>query len=203
MSQIELEYASFGAPQAERLVLVLREGALATIDPDAAITQRRDVRVVGVRVTDDEVAEPGGYRGQSPAAVTVGALVELARSVLLEGSFAVVGVGVTGELAVRLALALPERVDRLVLVAVPAPTTPLDRDDGEDLLAGVQAKTLILNGQKDPDAAAAAAEWHRAHIASARVEMVPAVGAVDTRLALGTVWERVLSFTAPRTARRA
>lgn len=203
MSDIELEYASFGSPGAARLIVVLREGMLATVDPDAALTQRRDVRVVGVRVTDDEVIEPGGFRGQSPAAVTVGALIELAESVLLEGPFAVVGVGVTGDLAVRLAGALPDRVDRLVLVAVPSPRRPLDRDDDEDLLAAVQAKTLILNGQRDPEAAAADAEWHRSRIASARVEMVPAsVDTSDPRLGLSTVWERVLSFTAPHTARR-
>lgn len=204
MTTVELEDASTGSPGAARVVVLLREGSTALVDPDAAVTRRRDVRVVMVRVDDVEVRELGGSSRMSAARATVAALESLLSDLVPEATFALVGVGAVGEVAVRLASDSSERIDRLVLVAVPTPATALDRDDLGPVLAGVAAKTLILNGQRDPDAAAAAAEFHRAGIGSARVEMVPGpVDAPEPRLALSAVWERVLSFGAPRTTRRA
>ncbi len=183
--------------------MLLREGSTALTDPDGGVTHRRDVRVVLVRVDAEEVRELGGESGMSSSRVTTRALATLLHELVTEGAFALVGVGGAGEVAARLATKLEGRVDRLVLVAVPVPEAPLDRDDLGVLLGAVQAKTLILNGQKDPDAAAAAAEFHRARIGSARVEMVPpSPDDTDPRLALTRVWERVLSFAAPRTGQR-
>lgn len=183
--------------------MLLREGSTALTDPDGGVTHRRDVRVVLVRVDAEEVRELGGESGMSSSRVTTRALATLLHELVAEGAFALVGVGGAGEVAARLATKLEGRVDRLVLVAVPVPEAPLDRDDLGVLLGAVQAKTLILNGQKDPDAAAAAAEFHRARIGSARVEMVPpSPDDTDPRLALTRVWERVLSFVAPRTGQR-
>lgn len=198
-----IEYASLGSPDADGTVVVLREGALATTDPDVTVTRTRDVRLVAVRVDDAEVAEPGAYGGETPAAVTVKALVELMDDVAAEGRFGLVGVGGAGEVAVHLAAVLADRVDRLALVAVPEPEGPLDREEEQRTLAGVSAQTLILVGEHDPDAAAAAAEWHRARLPSARVEIVPPPSeGADARLALGVVWERVLAHTAPGTQAR-
>lgn len=202
MTAVELDYASVGSPGAARVVVVLREGALALTDPEPAVTHRRDLRLVMVRVDDDEVAELGGSSGMSAARATVEALASLLRDLVPEPTFALLGVGATGEVAVRLAGTLPGRVDRMVLIAAPAPAATLDRDGLLPVLARVEAKTLILNGQRDPDAASAAAEFHRRAISSARVEMVPApADAPEPRLALVQVWDRVLSFAAPRTKR--
>ena len=94
-------------------------------------------------------------------------------------------------------LVLDPEVDALLARA----ETAAERDLEKDVLAGVAAKTLILNGQRDPDAASAAATFYRSAIPGARVEMVPAHGAADERLALGDVWDRVLSHCAPHTRR--
>lgn len=208
MTAVELDYASLGSPGAARVVVLLREGATALTDPAPAITHRRDARIVMIRVDDGEIAELGGSSGMSSARATVEALGSLLGDLVPEPAFALVGVGSVGEVAVRLAGSQPGRVDRLVLVAAPMPGSPLDRDALRPVLAEVDAKTLILNGQRDPDAAAAAAEFHRAAItaggASARVEMVPAsADTTEPRLGLSRVWERVLSFGAPGATTRA
>jgi len=91
---------------------------------------------------------------------------------------------------------LGDTIDRLALVAVAAPDQPLDKDDLGALIAGLTAKTLILNGQRD-ETAPAAADWYRTRLTSARVEMVPG----DAALSLSAVWGRVLSHVAPRTQR--
>ena len=69
------------------------------------------------------------------------------------------------------------------------------------VLARVTAKTLIMNGQQDPDAAAAAARWHHDRLPGSRVEMVPGSpgASPDGRLSLADVWDRVLSHVAPGT----
>ena len=76
---------------------------------------------------------------------------------------------------------------------MPTPETPLDKEELGRLLETVSAKALILNGQGDPDAAAAEARWYKEHLASSRIEMVPG----DGPLALPDVWERALSHVAP------
>ena len=84
-------------------------------------------------------------------------LAELVRAQAGESPVGMVGVGATGVLVLLLAAELGDGVDRLALIAVPAPETPIDRDDAELVTARVSAKTLIMNGQRAPDAAAAAA----------------------------------------------
>lgn len=62
----------------------------------------------------------------------------------------------------------------------------------------IPAKTLIMNGQRDPLAAAAEARWCKGAIGASRVEMVPEEGP----LLLSHVWDRVLSHVAPGAKRR-
>jgi pimeloyl-ACP methyl ester carboxylesterase len=198
----ELEHHSFGAPGAERTVFLLREGEAATLDPEPTATARRNVRVVAVRVTADDIEDPAAYRGATPAAVAADAIAALVTNEAHDERVGLVGVSSTGELALLLAQRLGEQVDRLALVAIAEPATALDRDETGYLLAGISAKTLILNGRDDPDAAAAAARWHQSRLPDARMEIVPdGADAVDPRLSISHVWERVLSHTAPGTVR--
>lgn len=196
-----IEYASFGAPAAPRTVVVLRQGATATEDPDPEVTTARDVRVIAVRLRDGEIEDPTAYNGATAAETTAAALVELLAGQVGGDAIGVVGVGATGAIAIAVAAASGIDVDRLALVAVPAPQTPLARDLAAEIAGAVTAKVLLMNGQKDPDAAAAAAAWHKATFATARIEMVPSPGEGDLRLDLAAVWARVLSHTAPGTAR--
>jgi pimeloyl-ACP methyl ester carboxylesterase len=196
------EYRSFGAPGAGRTVFLLREGEAATLDPDPAVTARRDVRVVAVRVTADDIEDPAAYRGATPAAMAASAIARLVTGEAHDEPVGLVGIAGTGELALMLAHRLGAQVDRLVLVAVAEPVTGLDRDEVGDLLGEITAKTLILNGRDDPDAATAAARWHQSRLPDARVEIVPETAArADPRLSISHVWERVLSHAAPGTVR--
>jgi pimeloyl-ACP methyl ester carboxylesterase len=192
---------SFGRLGAQRTVVVLRTGATAMLDPDPAVTARRDIRVLAIGLPPGELDDPATFGGQTQAQSAAAGLAAVVRGEAGESPVGVVGYGRTGELAVMLAQTLGEGVDRLALVAVPAPGTEIDRDDQRELLAQVTAKTLIMNGQNDPDAAAAAARWHHDRLPSSRVEMVPAaaVSSPDGRLPLSAVWDRVLSHVAPGT----
>lgn len=198
-----VEWGSFGALGAERTVIVLRSGATAMLDPDPEATTARTVRVAVVGLSSEDIDDPAAFGGETRAERTAVTLAGQVRAEAGESPVGLVGVGNTGDVALRLAAELGSGVDRLALIAVPAPETPLDRDDAEPVLARVTAKTLIMNGQHDPDAAAAAARWHRDRIAGSRVEMVPAAeqSAGDGRLALTDVWDRVLSHVAPGTKR--
>lgn len=198
-----VELRTFGAPGADRTVIVLRIGATAMLDPDPSATTVRAVRVVVVGLPAADLDDPAAFRGETRAESTAAALADHVRAEAGESPVGLVGVGSTGSVALRLAALLGADVDRLALVAVPLPETPLDRDDAAVVAARVTAKTLIMNGQDDPDAAAAAARWHHDRIQGSRVEMVPspAFATGDDRLALGDVWERVLSHVAPGTKR--
>ena len=77
----------------------------------------------------------------------------------------------------------------------PRPTSRSTRTTSALLIAGVTAKTLILNGQRDETAAAARRTGTGSHLTAARVEMVPG----DAALSLSAVWGRALSHVAPRT----
>lgn len=195
--------ASFGSPGAARTIVVLRHGATATSDPGPAATARRDVRVLAIGLTEAELDDPVTFRGETPAETSASAVIALIRAQAPDEAVALVGVGRVGAVAARVVAEAPGLVDRLVLVAVPVPETAAERDLAEELLAGVTATTLILNGQRDPDASSAAASWHRDRIPGARLEMVPSARDGDERLSLGDVWDRVLSHGAPGTARRA
>ena len=178
---------------------MLRTGATAMLDPDPGATTSRDVRVLVIGLALAALDDPAAYGGETPAESTAASLVDLVRSEAPDSPVGLVGIGATGSLAILVAAQLGDRVDRMALVAVPEPDGPLDRDDAEETMAQVTAKTLIMNGQQDPDAAAAAARWHHDHLPGSRVEMVPAasVPGADGRLALSDVWQRTLSHLAP------
>lgn len=197
----DFEFRSFGAPGAERTVFVLREGAAATTDPEPATTARRDVRIVAIGVTADDIEDPAAYRGATPAAVAASALVRLITEESHGRAVGLVGVAAAGELALTVAAHLPEVVDRLVLVGIAKPETVLDQDEVTGLLGRVRAKTLILNGRDDPEAAATDARWHQTRLPAARLEMVPGADSTDPRVSLADVWERVLSHVAPGSIR--
>lgn len=202
MTTARFDHVSVGTPDAARTVIVIGTRGTATADPDPAVTRRRDVRVVAVRVDHDALSERSAFGDRAPGHIE--ALDRLVATLAAEGPVSLVGVGEAGPVAVGLAAMLGDRADRLALVGVPIPAEqPLSVDAAEQVMAAVTAKTLIVNGQKDPDAAAAAAQWHRSRLLGARVEMVPRRdGATDDRLSLTAVWERVLSHTAPGTATR-
>ena len=94
-----------------------------------------------------------------------------------------------GYAALELAAAHPDDVDRLVLVAVPAPD---DRGPPPEL-ALVSAKTLLLFGNADPRTGSAHARWWKSQLPGARLEMVPG-GGHDL---LGPMWGRILAHAAP------
>lgn len=197
----DFEFRSFGAPGAERAVFVLREGPAATTDPDPAATSRRDVRVIAVGVTADDIEDPSSYRGATPAAIAAAALVRMVDEEAHGRPVGLVGVGAAGELSLMVAARLGAAVDRLVLVGIAEPRTGLDREEVAELLGTIPAQTLILNSRDDPEASAAAARWHEERLPSARVEMVPGAGDTDPRVSLPDVWDRVLSHAAPGTVR--
>jgi pimeloyl-ACP methyl ester carboxylesterase len=192
---------SFGRLGARRTVLLLRTGATSMLDPDPAVTATHDVHILAIGLPPGELEDPATFGGQTQAQSAAASLASLVRDKAGESFVGIVGYGRTGEIAIMLAEALGEVVDRLALVAAPAPETRIDRDDQGAVLSRVTAETLIINGQHDPDAAAAAARWHHARLPASRVEMVPAadVSSPDGRLPLSSVWGRVLSHVAPGT----
>lgn len=64
--------------------------------------------------------------------------------------------------------------------------------------SAVRAKTLLLYGTKDPVAGSRHGTWWQKHLPNARLEMVPNAG----HLVIFPMWQRVLSFLAPRTKQR-
>lgn len=199
-----LSFHVFGAPGARRTVLLLREGATASVDPRPSETAARDVRIIAVRLAPVEISDPGAYGGETHAEVTVARLADLVEGEVPDGAaIGVAGVGDAWDTAVLLAGEHPDRVDRLALVAAPRPDSALARDDAARALGRVRAKTLILSGQKDPGSAAADAAWIKDQLTGARVEMVPpaATSGIDGALTLADVWPRVLSHLAPGTTR--
>ncbi|MDR7190909.1 pimeloyl-ACP methyl ester carboxylesterase [Microbacterium sp. BE35] len=195
------ENRSFGAPGAERTVVLLRSGVSTLSDPRPDATARRDARIVAVGLTIDDIDDPAAYRGATPAEATASAIARFVTEESHGRPVGLVGVGEAGELAVMVAAHLGENVDRLALVAVPRPESELGASEVAELLDRIAAKTLLMNGQADPTAASGAAEWFKKHLASARVEMVPRTDDPDARLILADVWERVLSHVAPATVR--
>lgn len=202
-----LSHRVFGTPGSERLVVLVGTGIGVALDPLPAETAARDICVLAVTLGDATMEDPGGYGSETPAEQTAGWLVDLVRQTLdairseerteqpLRAGIILYGAAV--DVGLRAVVELGDTIDRLALVAVAAPDQPLDKDDLGALIAGLTAKTLILNGQRDETAAAVAADWYRTHLTSARVEMVPG----DAALSLSAVWGRVLSHVAPRTQR--
>lgn len=199
MTGVSITEHAFGTPGAERLVVLLAPSAATTIDPRAAVTASRDVHVLSIAVPRAELADPGAFGGETPAALTAEALVTRIREAVGQRTCGIVASRVDVDVAARIAAALGGTVDRLALLAVSLPELPLERDELADVLAKVQAKTLIMNATREPDAGNAAATWFRDRLPDVRVEMVPGPGAVT----LPVVWDRVLSHVAPGTKLRA
>lgn len=195
------EHRSFGAPGAERTVFLLRGGASALSDPLPDATVRRDVRVVAIGLTVDDIDDPVAYRGTTPAEATAQRIAQFVTEERGDRSVGIVGVATAGEVAIRVAALVGAGVDRLALVAVPRPESELGGHELAELLRGIDAKTLLMNGQGDPDARAGAARWFAERLPAARVEMVPTSAGPEARLGLSGVWERVLSHVAPGTIR--
>lgn len=195
------EHRSFGAPGAERSVFLLRAGISTLSDPRPDLTARRDARIIAVGLTVDDIDDPAAYRGATAAEMTAAGLARFIAQERHDRPVGIVGVGDAGELAILVAAHLGEGADRLALVAVPQPASELGGAEVAEVLAGVTAKTLILNGRDDPDAPAPAARWFKDRLPSARVEIVPETSDPQSRLILADVWERVLSHVAPGTVR--
>jgi pimeloyl-ACP methyl ester carboxylesterase len=199
----EIDYRSVGVPGA-RVVFVLRTGALATVDPDAPTTDDLDVRLVLVHLDAPELDDPPVFGGETPAGSTVSALVDLVRREAGEGPIGLVAERDAGALGISLAADLGAGVDRLALVAVPPPASPLERDLTADVLARVSARALVYGAEGDPAADAEAARWLAEHLRHADVALVApdAVGAGDGRLGMLDVWPRVLEHVAAGAPRR-
>ena len=106
---------------------------------------------------------------------------------------AIVGWSDGGLVAATLAATHKDEVERLVLVATPAPMM----QDGE-WVGQISAKTLLLFGDADAPTGSVHARWWQTRIPNARIEMVPGGG----HYILGRVWERALSHLAPGATRR-
>ena len=195
------EHRSFGAPGAERTVFLLREGVSTLSDPLHDATSRRDVRVVAIGLTVDDIDDPVAYRGTTPAEATARRIAQFVTEERGDRPVGLVGVATAGEVAIQVAALVGAGVDRLALLAVPRPESELGGYAVAELLETITAKTLLMNARQDPDAAHAAARWFAERLPSARVEMVPQTSDPESRLVLGEVWERVLSHVAPGTLR--
>ena len=195
------ENRSFGAPGAQRTVVLLRSGISALSDPRPDVTARRDARIVAVGLTVDDIDDPVAYRGATPAEATASVIARFVAEEAHGRPVGLGGVGEAGELAILVAAHLGESVDRLALIAVPRPESELGASEVAETLDRIAAKTLLMNGQADPTAPSGAAQWFKEHLSSARVEMVPKTDDPESRLVLADVWERVLSHVAPGTTR--
>jgi hypothetical protein len=112
------------------------------------------------------------------------------------GVLGIIAVGQAAWIGLELAARLGAGIERLVLVAVPA---PVPSDSRMTTLVGhVRAKTLIVNGQRDPQAASRDATWLKNRMVSARVKMVPSARLIGSRLTLGPVWDRLLQHCGVR-----
>lgn len=197
-----LEFRSFGTPGAARTVVLLRLGGVTVDDPLPSATARHDIRVLAIGLTADDLDDPAAYRGQSPAESSTISVIGLIDAHSRDAVVGLVGVGAAGGVAVRVAAAHGDRVDRLALVGVPVPETPAERDLEADVLRELPAATLIVNGEHDPDAASDAASFYGDLVPDADVELVPRRRSGDDRLALADAWESVLAHCAPHTLRR-
>ncbi len=186
-----LSYRSTGAVGADRLVAVVRSGMAALEDPGPHDTAIRGIRLLLVRMPLLGIDDPEAFGGETPDEEHAAALVDLLRheGASADAPIGLVGVAEVGWRAIAAAAELRDAVDRLALVGVDEPESPLDRDDAVELVGRVTAETLILDAE-DRDAAMS---WlHRAR-GEALVEAVPGGGP----LALSAVWERVLAHAAP------
>jgi pimeloyl-ACP methyl ester carboxylesterase len=205
IDETRLTYRVFGTPGASRLVVLVGSGMAVAVDPSPAETAAYDVCILAVTLTDSEIVDPGGYGSETPAEQTAASLVELVGKTLLTDQFedgattpraGMIIYRHAADVGLRAASTLGATIDRLVLVAVPAPEQPLGRDDLGALLEPLTAPTLILNGEGDEPAADAS--WYAQRLAAARVAIVPE----GPELSLAAVWGQALSHAAPGASKR-
>jgi len=169
--------ATYGDADAERAVLLLLDDSEGLEDPDPNRTSRRRAIVTA-------------------AAVTAKTTVDDLLGIVPAGALGIIAVGRAGWIGVELTVRLGAEIERLALVAVPAPGAHDPRMG--TLIGQVRAKTLIINGQRDPRAASRDATWLKNRLVSARVEMVPSARLVGGRLTLAPVWDRLLQHCGVR-----
>lgn len=193
----EIDYRSAGSPGAERTIVVLRTGALATTDPDARATAEANVRLVLVHLDGPELDDPAAFGGETPAGSTASALAAIAERESEGAVFGLIGERATAAIALALAAQLGAGVDRLALVAAPLPPSALERDVALPVLARVQAGVLLLAAASDPDTVPAAA-WYAEHLPRATSAEVPAaeIDSPDGRLGLADAWRLALAHVA-------
>jgi pimeloyl-ACP methyl ester carboxylesterase len=198
----QIEYRSAGPLGASRTVLVVRSGAVALTDPDPHVTAGHGSRLLLVDVDAPELNDPPTFGGQTPAAATAAQVLALVREEVPTGSVGIVGERGAAMFAVALAAALPDRVDRLALVAVPLPDGGLACDLMTATLARVAADTIVINAAEDAAAPPETARWYAERLPSARIEPVTrdADHTLDGRLALADVWPDVLGHVGAASA---
>ncbi|OZD38583.1 hypothetical protein CH252_32105 [Rhodococcus sp. 06-1477-1B] len=199
----ELGYRSFGTPGAPRAVFVLRTGDVATTDPDARVTSGFDVRIVAVGLDAPELEDPPVFGGQTPAGLTVEALQALLEREAPGATVGLVGERSAGAIALYLAAAMGEVVDRVAIVGVQSPSDPLSRDLRTPLLDELAAEVLVVVGGDGP-AGHGDAHWYVDRLRSGTAEIVhpDEIGSVNGEVTLTSVWARVLAHVAPGAERR-
>jgi len=199
----ELGYRSFGTPGAPRAVFVLRTGDVATTDPDARVTSGYDVRVVAVGLDAPELEDPPVFGGQTPAGLTVEALRALVEREAPGTRVGLVGERAAGLIALYLAAAMGEVVDRLAIVGVQSPSDALSRNLRTPLLDNLRAEVLVIVGGEGP-ADHTDAAWYVERLRSSEGEVVPdeQIDSVNGEVTLTSVWDRVLAHVAPGAERR-
>lgn len=139
---------------------------------------------------------PAGVAWSDPdPAVTTGRGIEVAER-WNGGPASILGWSDGGAAALALAAEAGELIDRLVLVATPAPLDSPAAGETASLLdlAAVRAKTLLLFGAADPRTGSRHGRWWQTHLPNARLEMVPG-GGHDL---VAEMWGRIAAFVAPR-----
>jgi len=199
----ELGYRSFGTPGAPRAVFVLRTGDVATTDPDARVTSGFDVRIVAVGLDAPELEDPPVFGGQTPAGLTVEALRALLEREAPGATVGLVGERSAGPIALYLAAAMGEVVDRVAIVGVRSPTDALSRDLRTPLLDDLAADVLVVVGYDGP-AGQGDAAWYVDRLRSGAAEVIhpDEIGSVNGEVTLTSVWSRVLTHVAPGAERR-
>ena len=185
-----LEFRSFGAAGAPRTVLVLRVGAVALIDPDPAVTLDHDVRLMAVQLDEVELDDPPTFGGETPAESTATALADLVRREVPGAVIGVVAERDAVPLAVALAAASTDLIDRLAHVDARVPDSALVADLLAEESAAVAASALVVAADDDETTA----RWYADGLGSAEVRLVTAG---EIGVSLTSVWDAVLSHVAP------
>lgn len=194
----EIEYAVSGAPGAERTIVVLRTGPLATVDPGPAATRAHDVHVMRVHLEGPELDDPPAFGGETPAASTAAAIARIAERESAGLPLALVAERATCAIAITLAAEPTLRVEQLVLVAPILPEERVERDLAVPLLQRIRARALLVGARTEPGTVRAA-EWYAGQFADGSIAVIPdeEIRSPDGRLGLGDAWPTVLAACAP------